>query len=85
MNAAKMPYHTTTPRWNTASMTNQLPAESDAPVSRRRAVIGLIVVVIMVLLGLLLVHVLHRMSQIQDCAMAGRSNCVPIDLPPGTN
>jgi hypothetical protein len=49
------------------------------PDSRRGAVIGLLVIVLLVVGGLLLVHALQRMSQIQDCAMSGRTNCAPID------
>lgn len=41
--------------------------------------IGLIIVLLLVVGGLFLVHVLHHMSQIQDCAMSGRTNCAPID------
>lgn len=66
-------------------MTDRLPPEPDVPVSRRRAIVGLIVVAAIVLAGLLLVHVLQRMSRIQDCAMSGRTNCAPIDLRSGSN
>jgi hypothetical protein len=55
------------------------------PDSRRGAVIGLLVIVLLVLGGLLLVHVLQHMSQIQDCAMSGRTNCAPIDSPASGN
>jgi hypothetical protein len=66
-------------------MTDQLPDEPRSPDPRRRALVGLIVVAVMVLVGLLLVHVLQRMSRIQDCAMSGRTNCVPIEPPAGSN
>jgi hypothetical protein len=49
------------------------------PDSRRGAVIGLIVTVVLVLLGLFLAHVLRNMSRLQDCVMSGRTNCAPID------
>jgi hypothetical protein len=55
------------------------------PDSRRGAVIGLIVILLLVLGGLLLVHVLQHMSQIQDCAMSGRTNCASIDSPASGN
>ena len=51
------------------------------PPSRRRAVIGLIVVLVLVVGGLLLVRVLQHMSRIQDCVLSGRSNCAPIEAP----
>jgi hypothetical protein len=36
---------------------------------------GLIVVLLLVVGGLLLTRVLRGMSQLQDCALSGRSNC----------
>jgi hypothetical protein len=62
-------------------MTNQGPADPQSPDSRRGAVIGLVVILILVVGGLRLVRVLQHMSQIQDCAMSGRTNCTPIDAP----
>jgi hypothetical protein len=63
------------------------PAQPDAPPPdpRRRAVIGLVVVIVLVVGGFLLVRVLQNMSRIQDCAMSGRTNCAPIDVPPAGN
>lgn len=46
---------------------------------RRRAALMLVFVLLLALGGLALVHVLRNMSQIQDCAMSGRTNCAPID------
>jgi hypothetical protein len=60
---------------------SKVPPDIATPPSRRGAVIGLIVIVALVLGALLLVHALERMSEIQDCAMSGRSNCAPIDAP----
>ena len=57
----------------------QEPGENQAPHSRRGALIGLAVVLVLILGGLLLVHVLRDASQIQDCVMSGRTNCAPID------
>jgi hypothetical protein len=47
--------------------------------SRRGAVIGLIFLIVLVLGGLVLTHVLRDVSELQDCAMSGRTNCAPID------
>jgi hypothetical protein len=47
----------------------------ETPPSRRGALVGLVVVVLLVVGGLLLTHVLRGMSQLQDCALSGRSNC----------
>jgi hypothetical protein len=55
------------------------------PDSRRAAVMGLLVIAVLVVGGLLLVKVLQHMSQIQDCAMEGRTNCAPIAAPSAGN
>ena len=49
--------------------------EPDEPGTRRGALVGLIIVVLLVVGGLVLAHVLRSMSQVQDCALSGRSNC----------
>jgi hypothetical protein len=46
---------------------------------RRKALLGLLFVVLLILGGLLLTRVLHSTAQLQDCVMSGRSNCAPID------
>jgi hypothetical protein len=51
----------------------------DAPDSRRGALIGLGVVLLLVVSGLILAHLLRDTSQEQDCVMSGRTNCAPID------
>jgi hypothetical protein len=45
------------------------------PATRRGAVIGLVMIVLLVLGGLALTHILGGMSRLQDCALSGRSNC----------
>ena len=60
-------------------MTRSEREDPDVPDSRRGAVIGLIVVLLLVAGGLVLFRVLHNAAQIQDCAMSGRTNCAPID------
>jgi hypothetical protein len=54
------------------------------PEPRRAAVVGLIITVLLVLGGVLLVHVLSRTANLQDCVMSGRTNCAPIASPVGT-
>lgn len=46
------------------------------PPTRHGALVGLVVVLLLVAGGLLLTRVLRSMSQLQDCALSGRSNCV---------
>jgi hypothetical protein len=43
--------------------------------TRRGALAGLIIVVLLIAGGLVLTRVLRGMSQLQDCALSGRSNC----------
>jgi hypothetical protein len=48
---------------------------------RGRALAGLVIVVVLLVVGLWLARELRSASQIQDCVMSGRSNCQPIDVP----
>jgi hypothetical protein len=50
--------------------------------SRRGAVAGLVIVVVLLAAGLWLARELGSASRIQDCVMSGRSNCEPIDVSP---
>ena len=49
--------------------------EPDEPGTRRGPLVGLIIVVLLVVGALVLTHVLHSQSQLQDCVLSGRSNC----------
>jgi len=49
--------------------------------SRRPAVIGLIVVLVLVVAGYFLVSALRQNANLEDCLMSGRKNCAPIELP----
>jgi hypothetical protein len=51
------------------------PDESPAGNSRRAALIGLVVILLLVAGGLLVTHVLHTEANFQDCSIAGRTNC----------
>jgi hypothetical protein len=46
---------------------------------RAKTLLALVFVALLVLGGLFLVHYLKKQSQLQDCFMQGRTNCVPID------
>ena len=48
------------------------------PDSRRGAVIGLAVVLLLVVAGYFLVGALQRNSAMEDCLMSGRRNCAPV-------
>jgi hypothetical protein len=42
---------------------------------------GLIVILLLAIAGVLLVRELREKGRIEDCLMAGRHNCVPIEIP----
>ena len=50
-------------------------AGSDLPKTRRGALVGLVIILLLVVGGLILTRVLRGMAQLQDCALSGRSNC----------
>jgi hypothetical protein len=49
------------------------------PDSRRSALLGFLVALLLIVLGLILVRVLGNAGRLQDCVMSGRTNCAPID------
>lgn len=57
--------------------------EDDEPGDRRTvALIGVAVILLLAILAVLLIRGLGRQSKVQDCVMAGRTNCAPIQAPP---
>lgn len=53
----------------------------DEPDSRRPAVIGLVLVLALVVAAYFLVTALRKNADLEDCLMAGRHNCAPIETP----
>ena len=53
--------------------------ELDARARRRTHLIALVAIVLLILGGLWLTNVLRATSNIQDCVMSGRTNCVRIN------
>ena len=51
------------------------------PDSRRPALIGLVVVLVLVVASYFLVTALRRNADLEDCLMSGRRNCAPIETP----
>jgi hypothetical protein len=51
------------------------------PNSRRAAIAGLIVVLLLVIAGYFLMTALRHESNLEDCLLAGRRNCAPIEVP----
>jgi hypothetical protein len=60
-------------------MNDRPPEDPEVPDSRRGALIGFGIVVLLIVGGLVLAHVLRGTAQVQDCVMSGRTNCAPID------
>jgi hypothetical protein len=46
--------------------------------SRRTAIVTVIIIALALLGAIYMVNRLHQMSAVQDCVMAGRTNCAPI-------
>jgi hypothetical protein len=53
----------------------------DGSGSRRGAVIGLAITVLLVVAAYYLLTALRENSKLQDCLMSGRTNCAPLDIP----
>jgi hypothetical protein len=53
----------------------QGPGSEPAPNTRRAALIGLVLILLLIAAGLTLTHVLGAAARLQDCALSGRSNC----------
>jgi hypothetical protein len=47
----------------------------------RRALIGLVAIVVLMVAVLFIMHRLNQATQIQDCVASGRTNCAPIETP----
>jgi hypothetical protein len=60
-------------------MTEQKPERDEDYYSRRMFLIGLIVCLLLALGSLFLLFALRDRSQLEDCFMQGRTNCVPLD------
>src|SRR5262245_59188359 len=58
------------------------PEDPHEPDSRRGALIGLVITVLIVIAGYYLMTSLRQQGKLEDCLMAGRSNCAPIDTGP---
>lgn len=54
-------------------------SDDDPPPSRARALAALAVLAVLVLGGFWLSRQLASVSRTEDCVMAGRRNCAPID------
>jgi hypothetical protein len=54
-------------------------SDNDPGPNPRRALVGLIALVVLIVGVLFIMHRLNQAAQIQDCVASGRTNCAPID------
>lgn len=55
--------------------------EEEEEARRTAALAGLALVLLLAIAGILLVRGLMQKAALEDCLMAGRHNCAPIDVP----
>jgi hypothetical protein len=48
---------------------------------RTAALMGFIVILLLAIAGVVLMREISRTTRIEDCLMAGRRNCAPIEVP----
>jgi hypothetical protein len=53
----------------------------DSEARRTAALMGLIVILVLAIAGVILVRALRREAALEDCLMAGRRNCAPLEVP----
>ena len=54
--------------------------EEDAE-RRTAALMGFIIILVLAIAGVVLMREIGRATRIEDCLMAGRRNCAPIEVP----
>ncbi len=55
--------------------------EDEAASRRTAALMGFVVILVLAIAGVLLFRELRVSTSIEDCLMAGRRNCAPIEAP----
>jgi hypothetical protein len=55
--------------------------EREGEARRTAALMGFIIILVLAIAGILLVRELDKKGRIEDCLMAGRKNCAPIEAP----
>jgi len=55
--------------------------DEDGGISRRAALAGLIITLLIVVAGYYLTTALRDQGKVEDCLMSGRTNCAPLDVP----
>lgn len=58
------------------------PSDRDESADRQTASLGAVAITLfLIVLGLFLVHALHGKAALEDCLMAGRTNCLVLGVP----
>lgn len=60
-----------------------MPENQQKGKSARGPLVALVVVVLVLLAAIALIRELAKADRVQDCVLAGRSNCAPIRTPGG--
>jgi len=55
--------------------------DEDEAERRTAALMGFIVILVLAIAGIVLVRELAKNAKLEDCLMAGRRNCAPIEVP----
>ena len=55
--------------------------EREGEARRTAALMGFIVILVLAIAGIVLVRELGKKAKLEDCLMAGRKNCAPIETP----
>jgi hypothetical protein len=55
--------------------------DDDGEARRTAALMGFVVILLLAIAGVILVRELRKEAALEDCLMAGRHNCAPIELP----
>ena len=69
------------PKTRTKSMHWRGADEQEDADRRTAALMGFIVVLVLAIAGIVLVRELAKNARLEDCLMAGRRNCAPIEVP----
>jgi len=56
-------------------------ADEEDEARRTAALMGLVVILVLAIAGVVLVRELRWKAQLEDCLLAGRHNCAPIEVP----
>jgi Tfp pilus assembly protein PilX len=56
--------------------------EEEGEARRTAALIGLVIILVLAIAAVVLMRELGKESRLEDCLLAHRTNCAPIEVPP---